>query len=53
VLLRNFHFVVREVRLTVLTRFSVRAVRSLRAIGRVGPSESGRDLASKSGIIVW
>jgi len=36
VLLRNFPFVVREVRLTVFTRFSERAVRSLRTIGRVG-----------------
>ena len=38
VLLRNFPFV-GEVRLTVLTRFRERAIRSYRTIDRVGPSK--------------
>ena len=37
-LLRNFPFV-GEVRLTVLTRFRERAIRSYRTIDRVGPSK--------------
>ena len=49
VLLRNFPFV-GEVRLTVLTRFRERAIRSYRTIDRVGPSE--RDFTSQSEIIV-
>ena len=48
-LLRNFPFV-GEVRLTVLTRFRERAIRSYRTIDRVGPSE--RDFTSQSEIIV-
>jgi len=40
-----------EVLLTLSTRFREPALRSYRAIGRVGPSE--RDFASQSGIIVW
>ena len=50
VLLRNFPFV-GEVRLTVLTRFRERAIRSYRTIDRVGPSK--RDFTSQSEIIVW
>jgi hypothetical protein len=50
VLLRNFPFE-GEVRLTVLTRFRERAIRSYRTIGRVGPSK--RDFTSQSEIIVW
>jgi len=50
VLLRNFPFV-GEVRLTVLTRFRERAIRSYRTIERVGPSK--RDFTSQSEIIVW
>jgi hypothetical protein len=50
VLLRNFPFV-GEVRLTVLTGFRERAIRSYRTIGRVGPSK--RDFTSQSEIIVW
>ena len=49
VFLRNFPFV-GEVRLTVLTRFRERAIRSYRTIDRVGPSE--RDFTSQSEIIV-
>jgi len=47
---RNFP-IVGEVRLTVLTRFRERAVRSFRTIDRVGPSK--RDFTSQSEIIVW
>ena len=47
-LLRNFPFV-GEVRLTVLTRFRERAIRSYRTIDRVGPSK--RDFTSQSEII--
>jgi len=50
VLLRNFPFV-GEVRLTVLTRFRERAIRSYRTIDRVGPSKC--DFTSQSEIIVW
>jgi hypothetical protein len=50
VLLRNFPFV-GEVRLTVLTRFRERAIRSYRTIDRVGPSK--RAFTSQSEIIVW
>jgi hypothetical protein len=46
-LLRNFPFV-GEVRLTVLTRFGERAIRSYRTIDRVGPSK--RDFTSQSEI---
>jgi hypothetical protein len=49
VLLRNFPFV--GVRLTVLTRFRERAIRSYRTIDRVGPSK--RDFTSQSEINVW
>ena len=49
-LLRNFPFV-GEVRLTVLTRFRERAMRSYRTNDRVGPSK--RDFTLQSDIIVW
>ena len=49
VLLRNFPFV-GEVRLTVLTRFRERAIRSYRTIDRLGPSKG--DFTSQVVIIV-